>query len=86
MVDDRDRLWIIDFGGSYTEGWVEERLNETVEGDEMGVGKVVGALEDPDENTFDEEDEREEEKVGKRKAEDVDEDDGDHREKRVKAE
>ncbi|CAD0094334.1 unnamed protein product [Aureobasidium mustum] len=53
MVDKDDKLWIIDFGGSYTEGWVDPELNETVEGDEMGMRKIVNALHDPDENTFD---------------------------------
>ncbi|KAK6005339.1 hypothetical protein QM012_008118 [Aureobasidium pullulans] len=52
MVDKDDKLWIIDFGGSYTEGWVDPNLNETVEGDDMGTRKIVNALHDPDENTF----------------------------------
>ena len=45
LVDSDDNLWIIDFGGSYTEGWVDEELAETEEGDWMGVGKTVEALE-----------------------------------------
>jgi hypothetical protein len=53
MVDKDDKLWIIDFGGSYTEGWVDAELNETVEGDDMGTRKIVNALHDPDANTFD---------------------------------
>jgi tRNA A-37 threonylcarbamoyl transferase component Bud32 len=53
MVDKDDELWIIDFGGSYTEGWVDPEISETKEGDEMGLQKVVKALEDPDANTFD---------------------------------
>lgn len=53
MVDEEDELWIIDFGGSYTEGWVDPELNETVEGDDMGLEKVVKALEDPDGETID---------------------------------
>ncbi|KAF2821747.1 hypothetical protein CC86DRAFT_426216 [Ophiobolus disseminans] len=53
IVDEHDELWIIDFGGSYTEGWVDPELSETVEGDNMGLGKVVSALEDPVKNTFD---------------------------------
>jgi tRNA A-37 threonylcarbamoyl transferase component Bud32 len=52
VVDKYDELWIIDFGGSYTEGWVDPELSETVEGDDMGVGKVVKALENPEKNTF----------------------------------
>jgi tRNA A-37 threonylcarbamoyl transferase component Bud32 len=53
MVDEHDELWIIDFGGSYTEGWVDPELSETVEGDDMGLEKVVKALENPDGETFD---------------------------------
>ncbi|KAF1919373.1 hypothetical protein BDU57DRAFT_568919 [Ampelomyces quisqualis] len=52
MVDANDALWIIDFGGSYTNGWVDPGLSETREGDYMGLGKVVQALEDPDGETF----------------------------------
>ncbi|OAG02097.1 uncharacterized protein CC84DRAFT_1189419 [Paraphaeosphaeria sporulosa] len=53
MVDKNDELWIIDFGGSYTEGWVDPELKETIEGDDMGVEKIQNALEDPESNTFD---------------------------------
>jgi tRNA A-37 threonylcarbamoyl transferase component Bud32 len=53
MVDKDDELWIIDFGGSYTEGWVDPEISETKEGDDMGLEKVVKALENPDGNTFD---------------------------------
>lgn len=56
VVAGKGELWIIDFGGSYTEGWVDAELNETVEGDEMGTGKIVGALRDPEANTLDLED------------------------------
>ncbi|KAG8160854.1 hypothetical protein KVR01_009118 [Diaporthe batatas] len=50
MVDAKDNLWIIDFGGSYTEGWVDPDIAETKEGDNMGVEKIVNALRDPDHN------------------------------------
>ncbi|KAK5740811.1 hypothetical protein LTR17_004401 [Elasticomyces elasticus] len=53
MVDENDELWIIDFGGSYTEGWVDPKLNESMEGDDMGVDKIVNALHDPVANTWD---------------------------------
>ena len=59
LIDENDELWIIDFGGSYTEGWVDPEISETKEGDKMGVEKVVEALIDPDENTFDPEDDDE---------------------------
>ena len=51
MVDAAEELWIIDFGGSYTEGWVDAEISETLEGDEMGLEKIQAALEDPDRNT-----------------------------------
>lgn len=48
LIDGKEeKVWIIDFGGSYTEGWVDEKLKETEEGDWMGTEKVVNALEDP---------------------------------------
>jgi tRNA A-37 threonylcarbamoyl transferase component Bud32 len=47
LVDENDKLWIIDFGGSYTEGWVNPELAETEEGDDMGAEKIVNALHDP---------------------------------------
>lgn len=50
IVDAEDKLWIIDFGGSYTEGWVDPEIAETKQGDNMGVKKIVNALRDPDEN------------------------------------
>ncbi len=59
LVDENNDLWIIDFGGSYTEGWVNPELAETKDGDKMGIEKIVDALVDLDENTFDPEDEEE---------------------------
>ncbi|KAJ4392152.1 hypothetical protein N0V93_005775 [Gnomoniopsis smithogilvyi] len=50
VVDSSDELWIIDFGGSYTEGWIDPEIAETKRGDNMGVEKVVNALRDPDRN------------------------------------
>lgn len=47
IVDAEENLWIIDFGGSYTEGWVDPEIAETKEGDDMGVDKIVNALRDP---------------------------------------
>ena len=58
MVDKNDHLWIIDFGGSYTDGWVDPELMETVEGDDMGVKRIVNALQNPDANAWDDEAEK----------------------------
>ncbi|KAK4634604.1 Chromatin modification-related protein [Fulvia fulva] len=88
MVDANDDLWIIDFGGSYTEGWVDPELNETEEGDEMGVRRIVNGLTDPENNTIDPSDEAEDEQQddggGKDDAGEQGEDaadEGDHRTK-----
>lgn len=36
--------WVIDFGGGYTEGWVDRELLETLEGHERAVGKIHNFL------------------------------------------
>ncbi|KAK5170625.1 uncharacterized protein LTR77_005214 [Saxophila tyrrhenica] len=65
LVDAQDKLWIIDFGGSYTEGWVDPELNETEEGDDLGTEKIINALKDPVANV-----ERPEEEEGEKNEED----------------
>ncbi|ETS73865.1 hypothetical protein PFICI_14811 [Pestalotiopsis fici W106-1] len=70
MVDRHGDLWIIDFGGSYTDGWVDPELMETEEGDDMGVEKIVNALEDPEANTYDPTEEVEQMAGNKRAADD----------------
>lgn len=40
-----DDAWIVDFGGGWTEGWVDEDLSGTVKGDEVAVKKIVEYLE-----------------------------------------
>jgi tRNA A-37 threonylcarbamoyl transferase component Bud32 len=47
LVDKHDKLWIIDFGGSWTEGWIDPEIKETVEGDDMALEKITNALHDP---------------------------------------
>ncbi|KAL8838123.1 MAG: hypothetical protein Q9170_002264 [Blastenia crenularia] len=37
LIDQEDNAWIIDFGGSYTPGWVDKDKLETVEGDLQGL-------------------------------------------------
>ncbi|GAM83395.1 hypothetical protein ANO11243_013830 [Dothideomycetidae sp. 11243] len=61
VVDKHQNLWIIDFGGSYTEGWVEEKYAETKKGDRMGVEKIAAAVRDPENMTFDPDEEQKEE-------------------------
>jgi hypothetical protein len=47
LVDKHDKLWIIDFGGSWTEGWIDPEIKETVQGDDMAMEKITNALHDP---------------------------------------
>ncbi|KAL2751939.1 hypothetical protein ACRALDRAFT_1083854 [Sodiomyces alcalophilus JCM 7366] len=42
---DTDDAWIIDFGGGWTDGWVNPELSGTVEGDEVAVKKIFEFLE-----------------------------------------
>lgn len=45
VLIDRDNIaWITDFGGGYTEGWVDKELAETVDGDLMGMAKMKRLL------------------------------------------
>lgn len=48
IIDERENAWLIDFGGGFTDGWVDEELAETIEGDEQAVGKIVEFLSDGD--------------------------------------
>jgi serine/threonine protein kinase len=40
LIDADDHAWVTDFGGGYTEGWVDEEKAGTVEGDLQGMAKV----------------------------------------------
>ncbi|KAI1406395.1 hypothetical protein F4819DRAFT_440350 [Hypoxylon fuscum] len=40
LVDREDNVWITDFGGGYTEGWVERQMAGTMEGDLVGMAKL----------------------------------------------
>lgn len=44
LVDKDNQSWLIDFGGSWTEGWVEEHLAETRGGDIQGLRRLVKYL------------------------------------------
>ncbi|TVY41275.1 hypothetical protein LOCC1_G006473 [Lachnellula occidentalis] len=41
---DTDDAWLIDFGGGWTDGWVDENLRETREGDEQATGRIAEFL------------------------------------------
>lgn len=40
LIDVDDNAWVIDFGGGYTEGWVDKDSAGTVEGDLQGLAKM----------------------------------------------
>jgi Ser/Thr protein kinase RdoA (MazF antagonist) len=41
LIHDKiDDAWVIDFGGGYTKGWVDQELLETLEGDEQVLGRI----------------------------------------------
>lgn len=45
LIDKNQDAWLIDFGGSYTEGWVPRELAGTIEGDQVGLNKIARFLE-----------------------------------------
>ncbi|KAI5459510.1 hypothetical protein BGZ63DRAFT_359139, partial [Mariannaea sp. PMI_226] len=44
IIDERDDAWLIDFGGGFTDGWVDKELAETTEGDEQALAKITKLL------------------------------------------
>jgi hypothetical protein len=44
LVDGNMDAWIVDFGGGFTEGWVEREKAGTVEGDIQGLAKIVDSI------------------------------------------
>lgn len=44
MIDLNDDARLIDFGGGWSHGWVDEDLRESIEGDEQGVARILGFL------------------------------------------
>jgi serine/threonine protein kinase len=41
LVDTANNAWIVDFGGGYTPGWVDEDKAETIEGDLQGMANIL---------------------------------------------
>ncbi|KAJ3456896.1 hypothetical protein MRS44_016919 [Fusarium solani] len=44
LIDKNDDAWIIDFGGNYTPGWVDEDKSGTLEGDKQGLASILDLL------------------------------------------
>ena len=40
---DRDAI-LVDFGGGFTDGWVEQRFSNTVKGDLQGLERIVAFI------------------------------------------
>jgi len=48
LLDENENIWIVDFGGGCTEGWVEPKNKETQKGDLEGFKKMKEYLLDMD--------------------------------------
>ncbi|KAI0432103.1 hypothetical protein F5Y09DRAFT_329919 [Xylaria sp. FL1042] len=44
LIDKDENAWVIDFGGSYTPGWVDKEKAGTLEGDMQGLEKIMKIL------------------------------------------
>lgn len=44
LIDKDDNAWVVDFGGSYTPGWVDKEKAGTLEGDAQGLAKILDIL------------------------------------------
>ena len=40
VIDQKDDAWLIEFGGGYTNGWVDQELADTTEGDKQALRKI----------------------------------------------
>jgi hypothetical protein len=45
LVDSEDNVWVVDFGGGYTPGWIDEELQGTKRGDLQALEKIRQWLE-----------------------------------------
>jgi serine/threonine protein kinase len=52
LIDESDNAWLVDFGGSWTAGWVDPELAGTMQGDLQGLAKILGFLDIPDKPCF----------------------------------
>ncbi|KAF2754344.1 hypothetical protein EJ05DRAFT_479861 [Pseudovirgaria hyperparasitica] len=44
LIDELDNAYLVDFGGGYTNGWVDKELVNTVEGDLQGLERIAKYL------------------------------------------
>lgn len=46
LIDNHDNAWVIDFGGGYTEGWMDKEAAGTIAGDLQGLEKICDMIEE----------------------------------------
>jgi serine/threonine protein kinase len=51
LIDKDNTAWIIDFGGGYTEGWVNRDKAGTVKGDLQGLANIMDFISDGETRT-----------------------------------
>ncbi|KAK8116339.1 hypothetical protein PG984_012841 [Apiospora sp. TS-2023a] len=51
IIDIENNAWLIDFGGGFTKGWVDEEFANTIEGDKQAIMKIVQLLNQPEDMT-----------------------------------
>ncbi|ERF73241.1 hypothetical protein EPUS_08792 [Endocarpon pusillum Z07020] len=44
LIDKKDDAWIVDFGGSWTEGWVDPELAESMKVDLQALKRIIEFL------------------------------------------
>ena len=44
LVDTENNAWLIDFGGGWTRGWVDESLAGTYDGDKQAIDRIHAFL------------------------------------------
>ncbi|KAI0147712.1 hypothetical protein GGR57DRAFT_242937 [Xylariaceae sp. FL1272] len=50
VVDEKDEAWLIDFGGGWSDGWVDREVAGTRDGDEQAVRSIVKFLDVTEDN------------------------------------
>jgi hypothetical protein len=51
LIDKGNNAWVIDFGGGYTEGWVDREKAGTVEGDLQGLANIMDFISEGESRT-----------------------------------
>lgn len=46
IVNWQNDAYLVDFGGGWSDGWVHENLQETVQGDQQDLERILTALDE----------------------------------------